>query len=231
MRMKRGFLLPIVLLAFMALAACSPDINLLNNAMLSDTSLLSGEPCEAPCWNGIVPGETLYRDAKLIIESDERYKVSDEPTPEEGSTVRSFAFGEGEDPACCQVVSRDGETVSSFLLQTAPIMTFGSVFDVFGEPDYAVGEEVSEEQGYVALIYSDVPLILYVFVPSPAEGEVSVSDPIIGTMYLGAEEMEELFLCAQLFRWHGFTSFTTYMEGEFDFVGDGVGDEELCPTG
>ena len=229
--MKRGWLLPIALLAAFVLGACSSDINLLNDAMLSDTSLLSGEPCAAPCWNSIVPGETRYLDARAHIESDPRYKIGEEPEPEEGSTVRSFSFAEGENPACCQVISRDGETVSSFLLQTAPVMTFGPAFDIYGEPDYVAGEQVNDEQGYVALIYSDLPLILYVFVDDPAAGDVSVSNPIIGTMYLAAEEMGELLVCASLYQWRGFTDFATYSEGEFDFVGEGVGDEDLCPTG
>ena len=198
--------------------------------MLSDTSLISGEPCAAPCWNDIVPGETRYRDAKLIIESDVRYKISEEPEPEDGSPVRSFTFAEGENPACCQVVSRDGETVSSFLLQTAPLMTFGSVYDVYGEPDYVGGEQVDDEQGYVALIYTDVPLILYAYVAKPPTGAVSVSSQIIGTMYLGATEVEDLLACANLHTWIGFVDFTSYVEGEFDYVGDGVGNEELCPT-
>ncbi len=230
-RMERGCLLTFVMLASLLLAACSPDINLLNDDMLSDTSLLTGDPCEAPCWNGIVPGETLYRDAKLIIESDERYALGDEPDPEEGSVVRRFAFSEGDSPACCQVLSRDGETVSSFLLQTAPVMNYGPVFDVYGEPDFAAGEQVSEEQGYVALIYSDVPLIVYAYIATPASGELSVSSPIIGAMYLVADEVDELMVCANLYHWRGFTSFSAYAEGEFDYVGEGVGDDELCPTG
>ncbi len=228
--MKRGLLLLMFLLAAFLLAACSGDINLLNDSMLSDTSLLSGEPCTAPCWNDILPGETRYRDAKLIIESDERFKISDEPEPEDGSTVRSFTFAEGDNPACCQVVSRDGDTVSSFLLQTAPLMSFGSVYDLFGEPEYVGGEQVNDEQGYVALIYTDVPLILYAYVATPATGAVSVSNQIIGTMYLGEAEMEDLLVCANLYQWIGFVDFTNYAEGEFDYVGEGVGNEQLCPT-
>ena len=219
------------MLAAIALAACSPDINLLNDDMLSDTGLISGEPCAAPCWNEIVPGETSYRDAKLIIEGDSRYKLGEEPAPEDGSLARSFTFGEAEKPACCQVVARDGETVSSFLLQTAPVMTFGSVYDEFGEPNYVAAEQVNDEQGYVALIYNEVPLIIYAFVPKPAEGQVSVTNPIIGAMYLRAEEADELLTCASMYQWRGFTAFSVYQEGEFDFVGEGVGDEELCPTG
>lgn len=228
--MNRGLLVLCGLIAVVALAACSADINLLDETKLSDTSLISGEPCQAPCWNGIIPGETRYRDAKLIIESDDRFKISDEPTPEDSSTARSFTFAEGENPACCQVVSRDGETVSSFLLQTAPIMNFGGVYDVYGEPDYLAGEQVNDEQGYMALVYSEVPLILYAFIANPPTGAISVTSPIIGTMYLGEAEVQELLTCASLHHWQGFQDFTSYVEREFDYVGVGVGDEEVCPT-
>lgn len=229
--MKRGRPLVILLLLAFFSVACSPNIDLLNDAMLTDTSLISGEPCEAPCWNGITPGETRYRDAKLIIEGDERYKLGEEPAPEEGNPARRFTFGEGENPGCCQVASRDGETVSSFLLQTAPVMTFGPVYDRYGEPDYVLGDQVSEEQGYVALIYTDLPIIVFAYVANPATGEVSVSSQIIGTTYLHAQEMEETLKCASLYNWRGFVAFSSYSEGEYDFVGEDAGNEELCPTG
>jgi hypothetical protein len=228
--MKRGLLLLLGLFAAVALAACSADINLLDETKLSDTSLLSGEPCSAPCWNGILPGETRFRDAKLIIESDERFKITEEPASQDDNPARSFTFAEGENPGCCQVVSRDGETVSSFLLQTAPVMTFGSVYDIFGEPDYLGGEQVNDEQGYMALVYSDVPLILYAYVASPATGALSVSSQIIGTMYLGEVEIQELLTCASLYQWQGFLEFTSYVERDFDYVGEGVGNEDVCPT-
>ena len=228
--MKRGLLVLCALIAVVALAACSADVNLLDETKLSDTSLISGEPCAAPCWNDIIPGETRYRDAKLIIESDDRFKITDEPSAEDGSTARSFTFAEGENPACCQVVSRDGETVSSFLLQTAPIMNFGAAYDIYGEPDYLGGEQVNDEQGYMALVYSEVPLILYAFVANPPTGAISVTSQIIGTMYLGEVEMQELLTCASLYQWQGFLEFTSYAEREFDYVGEGVGDEAICPT-
>ncbi|MDE2636642.1 MAG: hypothetical protein OXI30_09780 [Chloroflexota bacterium] len=229
--MKRGLLLFTGLIAVLALVACSADINLLDETKLSDTSLISGEPCLAPCWNGITPGETSFQDAKLIIESDDRFAISDEPAPEDGSNLRSFTFAEGENPACCQLVSRDRETVSSFLLQTAPIMNFGAVYDVYGEPDYLGGEQVNDEQGYMALVYSELPLILYAFVDKPASGAISVSSPIIGTMYLSEADMQELLTCASLYQWQGFLDFTSYVEREFDYIGEGVGDDEVCPTG
>ncbi len=218
-------------LAAIALTACAGEVNLLDETKLSDTSLLTGEPCVAPCWNGIVPGETRYRDAKLIIESDAGLKVAEEPEPEDDSPARMLNFAQGDNPACCQLFSRDGETVTSFLLQMAPDITYGPVFDRFGEPDYISGQQVSDEQGYVALIYADLPLVIYAHVANPAEGDVSVHNEIIGAMYLGAAEMEQVLLCASLFSWRGFLPFTTYSGEEADYVGEGVGDEEICPTG
>src|SRR5690349_21843075 len=38
----------------------------LNEALL-DRGLISGEPCGAPCWQNITPGETAYDDALTIL--------------------------------------------------------------------------------------------------------------------------------------------------------------------
>ena len=218
-----------MLLAAWLLSACG-EVNLLDETKLRDTSLITGDPCEAPCWRGIIPDETSYRDAKLIIEGDDRFKIIEEPDPQEGSPARSFTFAEGENPGCCQVVSRDGETVSSFLLQTAPVMTFGPLYDRYGEPDYAIAQQASDEQGYVALMYTERSLVVYAFVPNPALGSLSTASQIIGTLYLGESEQRQLLECTSLFNWAGFASFSAYSGEAYDYVGEGVGDETACPT-
>ena len=231
--MNRRSLLVFALLAAVMLTACSAEINLLDETKLHDRSLLTGEPCEAPCWNGVTPGETRYRDAKLIIEGDTRYQITEEPEPEEGNPGRLFTFAEGEQQGCCQVFSRDGETVSSFLLQMAPLVEFGPVFDIFGEPQYVVGQEVSGEQAYMALVYPDRPMVLYAFLPG-GSAELSVSSPIIGAMYMSDAEMDQMLTCTSLNLWGGFLPYASYAVGEggeYDYVGDGVGDEAICPTG
>jgi len=230
--MNRCLCRALAILAVLALAACAPNVNLLDDAKLQDTSLLSGEPCEAPCWNGIKPGETSYRDAKLILEGDGRFKIAEESEAEGDNPGRVFSFAEGDNPSCCQVISRDGETISSFLLQVAPLMTFGSVYDKYGEPAYASGQQVSDEQAYVVLVYPDLPLVVYSFVDGGGQGEVSVHNKIIGVTYLADDEMQHLLTCAQLNYWKGFQSLDAYASGEeFDYVGSGVGDEAVCPTG
>jgi len=228
--MNRRTLYAILLFATVALAACAGEVNLLDETKLRDTSLLSGEPCEAPCWNGITPGETSYRDARLILESDARFKISEESEPEGDNPGRVFTFAEGENQPCCQVISRDGETITSFLLQLAPAMTFGPVFDKFGEPQYVAGQQVSEEQAYAVFVYPDGPMVIYSYVAGGAQGAVSVDNKIIGVMYMAQTEMQELLTCARLHLWKGFVSLSTYADAEeFDYVGSGVGNEEICP--
>ncbi len=212
------------------LNACSTDINLLDETKLYDTSLLTGEPCEAPCWNDISPGETSYRDAKLIIESDARFQIAEEFEPQEDNPQRGFTFAEGENAPCCQVVSSDGETISSMQLLLAPKFAFGPVMDRYGEPGYAAAAKQTDEQGYMLLIYPNVPMIVFAFVANPNEGALSVNSEIIGVTHIEAAEMHRLLLCASLHEWRGFVDFSSYASEEFDYIGEGVGDEEACPS-
>jgi len=98
--MNRRFLFALLLFAAAALSACAGEVNLLDETKLQDTSLLSGEPCEAPCWNGITPGETSYTDAWLLLESDERFYGSEEPKPDGEHPGSVFSVAEGEKQAC-----------------------------------------------------------------------------------------------------------------------------------
>ena len=109
-------------------------------------------------------------------------------------------------------------------------MSFGPVFDLYGEPGYAIGEQVNDEQGYIALIYSERQLVIYAFVENPAEGALSTGSPIIGALYLAEAEQQSLLDCTSLFEWKGFVSFKGYSGENYDYVGEGVGDEAACPS-
>ena len=212
-------------------AACAPAVNLLDETnKLNDTSLLSGEPCEAPCWNGIVPGETSYRDAKILIEDDPRFQNIEEAEPEENSSVRVFDFSSGEAQSCCRVVSRDGEVVDSLFLQLVPVMTLDAVLEQHGEPNYLLGNETSEDQAYMVLIWTDVPMVVFAFVAGAAEGELSATSEILISMYMAEAEMQLLTDCLSSYVWEGYQSFADYVDEDYDFVGQDVGNEDKCPT-
>ncbi len=226
--MKRLLCALLSILAALAVAGCAPEVRLLDETKLKDLSLLSGEPCEAPCWNGIVPGETLYRDAKLSIEEDTRYKDVQEAERNEDSDARIFGFAPEEGQVCCQVFSRDGETVTSLLLQFAPDMTLGPVMDRYGEATYIGGEAPAADQAYMALVYPEVPMVIYVFVAGAENGRLSTGSEILGAMYMSQEEMNLLLACSRLYDWGGFGGFNETIDENFDFIGDDVDNEEVC---
>ncbi|MCY4070215.1 MAG: hypothetical protein OXG60_02845 [Chloroflexi bacterium] len=226
--MKRLLFALLLMLIAVAIAGCAPEVRLLDETRLKDLSLLSGEPCEAPCWNGIVPGETLYRDAKLLIEEDTRYKDVQEAERKEGSDARIFGFAPEEGDVCCQVFSRDGETVTSLLLQFAPDMSLGPVMDRYGEPVYVGGEAPAADQAYMALVYPEAPLVIYAFVAGAENGRLSTGSEILGAMYMSQDEMDLLLACSRLYFWEGFVGFKQTIDDNFDFIGEDVENEEIC---
>src|SRR5688572_11755681 len=106
----RLILLGLVALALI-LAACAHAHNLRDETLLNDTSLITGEPCEAPCWNNITPGETAWRDALTILEDDANLENVQSQTQENTDLVGAIWNAKGG-PECCQMVAEDGEKVN-----------------------------------------------------------------------------------------------------------------------
>lgn len=229
--MNRALLLVLVCSMALIAVACAPEVRLLDDTKLKDLSLISGEPCEAPCWNGIVPGETSYVDAKTMIEDDWRYQNIEEAEQQEGNPARIFGFSPEEGQVCCQVFSRDGQTVTSLLLQVAPQMTLGPVMDRHGEPSYVGGDSPAADQAYMALVYENVPMVVYAFVAGAESGALSVSSEIIGLMVMAHTEMDTLLSCSSLDEWSGFQSFSSYVDENYDYIGEDADNEELCGSG
>lgn len=216
---RRLFLMLIALIA-MVVAACAPTVNLLDENNLKDTSLLSGEPCEAPCWNNIIPGETSFRDALIIVQDDARFVNVEEVEPDEETDARLFGFADGEGSnVCCQVLSEEGEIVDSMLFFLAPEMTLGEVTDKYGDPTYVLGEEVAEDQAIVFLVYPDVPIVIYAHVAG-AQGELSSTSEIVGLLYLTEAGMERLVNGNRFYNWEGYQSYADYIDENYDFVGE-----------
>lgn len=207
-------LLLFLLLPFLV-AACAPPPVLRDDALLNDTSLISGDPCEAPCWNNITPGETSWRDALIIVEDDPRL-VNVEVVEDPESDAQLINFNAPEGPQCCRVFSDDGETISAVLLLLAPEMRLGQVIDKFGEPQYITGGDVTSDQTLLSLVYPDVPLVVYVFAAGTAEGTLTANSEIIGAIYLTAADMDELLAATNLYLWDGYGPVSEYLDGNFD---------------
>lgn len=192
----------------------TPPDHLLNDRMLVDTSLVSGEPCAAPCWRGITPGETSWEDALAILEgSEDLTNIETQSAP--NSSAAQALWQQVDGVLCCQMITNDGETVSGLLLQTAPVMSLDEVIATHGEPLYVSASVFTSRQAVMNLFYPDVPMIVYVFVEGPETGALSESSEIIGILYLTSAQMQSVIVNNDLYAWQGYESFQTYAESEF----------------
>ena len=208
-----AFLVALLLL----LAACSQATVLLDDNLLRDNSLVTGEPCIAPCFRGITPGETTWADALTIIEDDPEFENVQTQGPEEGGTVIQVSWQQGADaPGCCQMVTEDGETVALVFLRTAPVHSVADLFGAHGEPTWLTGQEFPDEQAVMSLVYPEVPMIVYAFVEGAAEGVLNAGSELVGTLYLAPGAMELLLQTTNLHLWEGYGSYSSYMDGDWE---------------
>jgi hypothetical protein len=208
--MKFRYALPVLIALVLVVAACVPPPNLRNEKFLNDDSLLTNEPCAAPCWNNITPGETTWDNALITIQDDPRFDEPQTQTAQDDSKAVGALWKETGGDDCCQMVSEDGDTVSLILLQLAPNHTLGELIEARGEPAYAVGTPGNEDQAIVNLFYPDDSLIVIVFVAGAANGQLSESSEVIGAYYLTPDRMQLILDTSSLYGWKGYEPFSAY---------------------
>lgn len=214
--MKLRNILLLVGLVFL-IAACAPTPQLRSDRLLQDDSFISGEePCAAPCWRGIIPGETSWNDALTII-GDDTTLASLQTRTDETTKQIGAAWAQKDGDNCCQMFSQDGETVSFIVAQTTPRVRFGEVVEKHGEPSYIIGDTVSSDQALVSVYYPDIPMLIYVFVEGE-NGQISDRSEVVGFAYLTPELMQELLTTSNLHTWDGYKTFNEYMQSDFELT-------------
>jgi hypothetical protein len=186
--------------------------------LLNDRSLVTGEPCAAPCWRGITPGETSWSDALTLLEDDATLEDPTIQTAEDSAAVAASFKEPGGVDASGQIFSDDGEVVSLIFLRVAPDMTLDEVIDAHGEPVYAIGTPFSDDppQAIVNIVYPDTPMIVYVFVPG-ADGALDGTNEIVGVLYMRSQDMTDLIEASNLHTWQGMDTFAAYgPDAEFE---------------
>jgi len=215
-RMKLRHLLIVIALAFIA-ASCSPPPELRNPAYLNDTSLISGEPCAAPCWRGITPGETSWSDARSILEDDSTITdIQIQNEEETGEIAATFQRLDGI--PCCLIYTEDGEQVDQMLFQLAPEITLGEVIETHGEPEFLSLSEVSADQAAAALYYPDIFTVVYAFLSGAETGALGESSEIFAMLYVRPVDMELVLQNSSLYNWTGYGTYQSYAERGFDIT-------------
>lgn len=213
---SRLLLLSLAALAtLIVLSGCSAPA-LRDPNLLQDTSLITGEPCGAPCWRGITPGVTTWSDALTILEDDATLEsINQQQDEETGARIADWQQRSGT-AGCCQMYSADGEIVDLVFVRVAPTMTLSELFEVHGEPTYALSTEFSGDQAIINLIYPETPMVIYAFVAGN-QGALSETSEVIGILYLTQDDMELLVSTSNLHAWTGYAPYSEYSpEAEFE---------------
>lgn len=226
--MKLRLFIPGLMFLVFFVASCSPPPVLRNDRLLNDTSLISNEPCAAPCWNGITPGETAWGEALTIVEDDSRLSDPQVQNAQDSSAIGAQWSKSDGDP-CCQMVSEDGQTVSFISLSFAPDMTVSQVLETQGEPTYALGTPVTDDQAAIYLFYPDKSFILVVFVAG-ASAELTPGSEIIGALYATPKDMDLTIQTSKLHAWTGYAPFSEYRSDAPDSEFEVTPEVTLTPT-
>ena len=186
----------------------APEISLLNDAWLSDTSLVTAEPCEPPCWQNITPGLTSSADALDILNAADSITVIQ-------YADSGMVFGSDTGVPCCQIVLDDGGMVSAMVLQFAPNMLLGDVIGKYGDPSFVTGQPVSGKEAALILVYPERGLFVYAAV-TKADGLLKEISPIVSAIFATPTETVQLLQDTPLDNWKGYLTYDEYMDGEFD---------------
>lgn len=186
-----------------------------DSSFLPDTSLITGDPCGAPCWNGIAVGETTWDDAIAILEETESITNLQYREAQEGTAKQAIWSAVGGEP-CCYIITMDGETVGFLWLQLAPQMTLSEVIERYGEPAYVTGQIHTPDQAYLVLFFPDHFLAVSAFVAGAESGVLSEDSEIISLEYFDETEQESILSGTPLHTWEGYLSYRDYMDGAFE---------------
>src|SRR5690606_32008817 len=138
--------------------------------------------CAPPCWRGITPGVTAWRDALTILEDDatlENVTVQED----EESSAKVAEFQQRGGSPCCQMFTENGETVSVLFLRVAPTSTMEELIFTQGDPTYLIGSQYSDDQAVINLIYPEKALVIYAFVAG-TEASLSETSEVVGILYM-----------------------------------------------
>ncbi len=122
---------------------------------LIDTSILTGVPCQAPCWYGLVPGRSTKAEALAIVQSlpfidpkalsEEPYRYWD--TTKEGQVPGTLVRFRCKRPgvASCVVLVVVNDVVKQILLSAPPSLTVRDVVAHLGPPEFVSASRIAPE--------------------------------------------------------------------------------------
>ncbi len=200
-------LLALLVVASLALSACSPPPPLVSDKYLKDRSLVSLAPCGPPCFQGITVGQTTYSDALAKIKANPLF--SGVQTQEQSGKPAQAAWSTAAGEACCQMTADDKGLVNALLVKLAPDVTAGQLIEKYGKPDYVTGVDYSAQEVALALIFKGTGTVAWV-APGDPNSTLKDANPVVVALYLNPTDFPTLLDTATLQGWNGFLTYQTY---------------------
>ena len=204
--MKKAIVLTLAFIIVGALlAGCGTPPPLKSDKYLNDTSLITQQPCGAPCFHDITVGQTTFTDALSKLRADSAFaNIQSQDNPK----AANWAAQGGD--TCCQL-SADQNTgiVNGLLLKVAPKMTAQQVVDKYGEPKYVSTVDYTDKEVAVALIFPEKGLVVWTS-PGDANSSLQASSPVVLVVFLDPKDWDKVLDTATLQGWNGFQPYNTY---------------------
>ncbi|MCE7948604.1 MAG: hypothetical protein DYG88_14360 [Chloroflexi bacterium CFX4] len=208
----KNLLLPAVLIFIgLVLAGCGSAPPLVSDKYLNDSSLLTENPCGAPCFQGITIGQTTFADAERLVRDNPLFKdVQSQENPPQA------AWSAVNGDQCC-VMTADPSTgiVNQLLVYVAPNMRVRDVLAKYGEPAYVAvpKQDYSQTEAVLGLIYPKQGNLLWVM-PGDGQSTLDEDDPIVIVLYLNPADFDDLLATAELNGWLGYVSVAEYRSAD-----------------
>jgi len=105
-----------------------------------DKSLLSGEYCDPPCWNGLILDQSSSDEVISVVESlsfidSGSLRILKINLHQQPGEIFSYSYQYPENQGCCSFWISGG-TLSFITIRPNYSLTFSEVIEVLGEPDF-----------------------------------------------------------------------------------------------
>ncbi len=200
------YVLPLVLLV----SACLPQPTLRSELFLDDRSLVTFDPCGAPCWEDIIPGRSSWEASLEWVRSDERF--ANVEVNEQNEFVEVVWQKAGSEQFCCRLVGNaEQDTVEFLFLALSPQTVVAEVLEEYGDPTYVVAQPFTDAEVVVQLLYPDIPMVIWVLV-GDAQSSLLANSEVVALLYMTMEQMDLIIQTNELQGWEGYQPFTAYQE-------------------
>jgi len=164
-----------------------------------DTSLLTGEPCEPPCWQGLTPGESTEEDVAEFMKAT---RFVDTRSVRRGSYTRLTLSGEevtgviiywrssgGLSP--CNDFSIEEGVLTDLTICPYPGVTLGRLIDRYGPPEKYVSHLSGYERQWVdvTLYYPTHGFTVYLML-RPDDATLKPESKVVSIWYFRAAPLE-----------------------------------------